>query len=215
MRKKIICLLVIAIAISFPIEAKACSNTELARLKNMAANIAHDYTYQQSGNNVSFTINLRNIRPEIYVYDFIRRTSHYNQESTTWDNAPGKTMTYIVKAREGACAERTLTTFYITLPQYNRYYTSTICDKAREYTLCDKWYNNNDINEKTFNERVQNYIDSKAKVPTEKEKDEELTWQEKVFEFVSKYYLYILIPLVVVPGTALIILKKKKASKYT
>lgn len=215
MRKKTIYLLVIAMTIMFPTSVKAaCSTTELARLKKMAANITSDYTYQQSENHVSFVINIRNVRPEIYIYDFIKRASYYN-DATTWNNESGKTMTYMVRARGGACAEQTLYTFYINLPQYNRFYTKPICDNAREYNLCDKWYNNNDTSEKVFTEKVQTFIDKRNRTIEEEEQKEEMTWQEALFLFVEKYYLYILIPLVVVPGAALLILKRKQASKYS
>lgn len=94
--------MILLLFISFHLEVNAeCSYEESSKLKSIASNINHDYSYQEnaSKNSVSFTVRFTNVLPQLKIYDTATNKTYYgnsNNEIIISNVAPGKTYHYRV-----------------------------------------------------------------------------------------------------------------------
>ena len=113
---------------------------------------------------------------------------------------------YAIRSKGHGCNNATLITLYATLPNYNEFSADEICIGAEEFSMCQRWgavsadYDSFVAKVKAYKELKENPL-----YPTEFKK--EMTWLDYVFEFVGKYYVY-LVSLVIIIVLLISALKK-------
>ena len=121
---------------------------------------------------------------------------------------PGKYLKFLVYGNIDNCREEKVTTIYVTLPSFNKYYTDELCRNIPDYSLCNKWANIKMTHEK-FTQKVQAYLDSLI-VSSENTASEN---QESVFEiiiaFLAKYSLIIFGSIIIICAGLIFYLVRK------
>lgn len=214
--KKAICILFLLLFIpTYEVDAK-CMYSDIARLKKIASNVNFSYVYKIKADDAIFNVTLTNLTKDIYFVDMTNEKVYKNKtgEYTLKNYKSGSTVVYNFYSTNVECSDNVLYTIRISLPKYNEYYNNSICNDAREYSLCQKWSSHN-LDYSTFLEKVSQY-------KIEKQKQEELQKQEVdndslfhyIIIFLTNYYYIILI---VLGGTISIIayVKNKRNSIYS
>lgn len=109
-----------------------------------------------------------------------------------------------------SCSLEVLKKGIITLPAYNRYYTSQRCDKAQGYSLCEKFINTS-LDYETFTKKVDKYIEEKEKKQGTKEAK---PTKKKYLEFIKKnsekIILISVISIIAIGSVITIIVRKRR-----
>lgn len=198
----------------FPGKAYArCSDVEFGKLQKIAANISYSTVYREENGKVVFDITLTNVTNDVYLYDFIGRRNIYgsNNPITLYGYNSGATINYTVRSNSNNCRGETLRTILVTLPSYNPYYTDELCEGISSYSLCNRWYNTQNLSYEDFEKQVKNYRKKLEAVeePVE-EPEEQPTWQSILINMFTKYYVFILVPIIIIAGGSIYILKKNE-----
>lgn len=190
-----------------------CSNQEVIKLQKIANNISYSKTYREENGKILFDITLTNVRGDVYVYDFIKRQNIYgsNDPIVRYGYSDGTTVNFTVRSNSSNCRGDVLRTFSVVLPSYNKYYNDNLCDGITSYNLCNKWYNTNNLSYDDFTKQVKAYREKlDAKVEPEEPEVEEETWQSKLIAMFTKYYIFIFIPIIIIAGGSIYILRNKE-----
>ena len=188
----------------------ACSYTRTANLKKIASNVDVSYTYTIVDNKATFDIRFANLTNDIYLYDS-QNNKIYNQngEILLQNFADGTKYRFFIKSNDTDCKDEVLSTKYVTLPKYNRFYGDPLCEGIESYVLCQRWGSFNISSYTDYINQLRKYKASLVKekeIETEEEKD---TLAEKVVDFLLKYYIYILIAIIVLCSGIIYYLSKK------
>lgn len=100
------------------------------------------------------------------------------------------------------CKDELIKTISVTTPKYNNYRDSNVCEFNKEYKLCQPFEDTSKISEDELERQVKEYESNKNK-----------TSLEKAIEKVKEYYIYILIPVILIGGIytyKIIKIKQKK-----
>lgn len=204
---------------------ETCSVSNIARLKKIASNISTTYDYTESipatgYGNVTFTATISNVTKDIYVmkvdnYYTLQGTIYQGDENNQIqinDLSAGVSYHFVVFDNIGnECQDDLIYEFYITLPNYNKYYINPVCDKVPNYKYCQKWTNVN-LTETEFVNSVNKYIKSLEETDdqedTDSNNDKYSTFIE-IMEFLSKYSIAIFGSIVLISAGGIIYLKKK------
>ncbi|MCI8446516.1 MAG: hypothetical protein HFH31_03365 [Bacilli bacterium] len=109
MKQSVLFLSVVLLAfLSFYFEVSAeCSYEESSKLKSIASNINHDYSYKENTekNKISFTVRFTNVLSQLKIYDMTGKKTYYsnaNNEIIISNVAPGKTYHYQIGMKEAS-----------------------------------------------------------------------------------------------------------------
>ena len=187
-----------------------CSSSQRARYRNMASNI-NSYSYF---NGTSFDVVFYNISNEFNIVSKDNgssfRVSDKFGEYKISGVQPGKTYTYYVYPINNECSSIRSRTFYLDLPYYNKYYSDPVCVGSTS-SLCNKWLNTANISHEEFIKRVtdENKETEIQEIEPEKVKD-----KKSFFEFLSKYYMLILILIIIFGSYGIYFLNKKDSFNF-
>src|SRR5574344_2180907 len=164
MNRKILCI-IFAIMMMFPIcvKASSCGYNEQARLRKVSTNVVPSYTYTENGDDVSFTVTLTNLNSDLYIVD--------NTSGIRYDYN-GNSEISISGYKPGANI------------RYTIYTTKTDCFDAITY-LTIKYVNLPYYN-KYYKEEAKEEEESNSTVDNSK------NVFDYIFEFISKYYVYMI-----------------------
>ena len=177
----------------------SCSYTRIANLKKLASNVNITYTYTIVNNEASFDIRIANLTNDIYVYDVYNDKKYTTRgEIVLRDFKDGMKYRFLIRSNDSNCEAELLSTRYVTLPKYNVYYGDPICKGIEDYTLCQKWGTFNAVNHDDYVGQVNKYKASLSKNKNNKEEEKELTVVEKIVNFFLKYYIIVLISIIVI-----------------
>lgn len=139
MRFKFLFLLCLAL---FPLGVKAeCDYQRKADLQKIASNVQINSSYRLNENRVPiFTIELSNITPDIYVVDNYGNTITPDSNKV-FEVYSGTSMTYNIYSADINCHGYSITTKYVKLQPYNKFYNSDECKEYPEFKYCSLWYN--------------------------------------------------------------------------
>lgn len=194
--KKLLFLLLLCIPIKY-IDAK-CLYSDLAELKKTASNVNESYEYKIIDNKAYFDVTLTNLTDDIYFVDTTNNKVYKNNNSeiTLKDYNSGQTIVYNFYSSNLDCQDTVLYTIRIVLPQYNIFYNDPVCDGAKEYSLCQRWYGNN-LSYNTFLDKVNQYKENKKENDNNLEIEPEEVGNNNllhyVINFLTNYYYVILI----------------------
>lgn len=211
MRKYYLKIVFFIVLFTIPLMAKAdCNYNDKVRLQRIAGNVSFGYRYKETEYSVVFEITVSNLTNEIYMIDQSSGRHYYsnNEDFTLSNYAPGETIRFDFYAKNQNCTKAKLFTNYVTLPAYNPFYTSNICKGIENFELCQKWLKHN-MTYKEFYDGVTKYLNTEVMEPRPIEEPEEKFDWEIVIDFWAKYYIYILLGIIIVGGVILYLHDKK------
>lgn len=203
--------LIIAIfCISIPNIVKAeCSTDEKIALSKMVSNIKITPVFNEDTE--KFNILISNITPNIYFRDMNTKTNYQNTggEVVIYNVEPNESYRLKFFSAINACYGETITSTYVTLPGYNKYYKDPLCEGLDEYKICQKWVNYN-YDRAKFEEEI-NKIEKKEveKLKQQKGREEVKGIYDYLGEIYEKYYYFVL-PVIIIGGIILIMRLRKK-----
>lgn len=210
MKKYYLKIVFLIILFVLPISAKAeCSYSQKVRLQKLAGSVNFSYRYTESQYQVTFQVVVSNLTSEIYMVDQSTGRYYYsdNKDFTINGYGDGKTIRYDFYAKDKDCSTTTIFSSYLTLPSYNPYYTSEICKGVEEFKFCQKWLKHS-MSYREFYDEVMSYKNKTEEIPKVIKPKEEFKW-DKVILFWSKYYIYILLT-IIIGGTIILYRHDKK-----
>ena len=208
-------LFLIIITFCLMISAKAeCSYSEIANLKSLVNNINISYDYHIKDNMAYFDVTINNITPDMYFIDnYSRKTYTYsntNNGEITIKDYYGDGGLYLFYSAKSECYGKKLGSKYYNFPSYNRYYNDPLCADIKNLSVCQKWAKVN-YNYSDFQKKVKEYKEEKEK-PEKEVEEYEKNMLDKIIEFYVKYYVYILVSIIVVFGG--IVLIERKTNRF-
>ena len=210
-------LLIVSAILLFPLQVKAqCSTAETVRLQKIAGNVNFKVDYTENYPIVKFHVTISNLHPDIKIFDMHTGNIYtYGMdpnnptEVAVYNYDDDRTLEYEIYSTYANCPDEIVFKNYVTLPSYNHYYKNEQCEGLQNYKLCQKWEKNK-LNYAEFTETMVEYKET-HKIPEagQKQEEEENEISDKVIEFISKYYMIILIPIIVICSGLMIYLDKK------
>ncbi len=201
---------VIAFILFMPNTKASCSYTRLANLKKLASNVNITYTYEIVDNKAVFTFTVANIVDGIYFFDSLNEKSYTQHGEFKLNNfEDGKKYRFFIKSSDKNCKDEVLLTKYITLPKYNQFYGDPICEGIENYTLCQKWGTFNVTTYKDYVAQIQKYKSKNKKENTEVIEEKQPTLTDKILNFLYKYYIFILVGIIVIGSSLIFYLSRK------
>jgi len=190
MMKKIMLLLLVIIAnfIIYDNVYAYCDYAELANIKKLSSNISvsYDYVYDTNIDDVSFNITFSNLNGSVIIEDNLGIKHYYNGDSklTLNNYNDGIKYKFVYSTENTSCINKTLMTNYVNLPKYNSYYNDPVCDKLKDYYMCQMWYQH-DLTKIEFDKKISEY----AKV-INKEENENDDIASNIIDFIMDNYYY-------------------------
>jgi len=210
--RKILILIISLFSFSLVISAqnyKGCSNSDVARLRNIINNINLSYDYTIENGTPMFSVTINNLIPELYFVDsYSKNTYTYTGDEVTIGGYVGNGGRYDFYSAREECYGIKIGTKHYSFPSYNYYYGSDLCEGV-DSSICDKWakvnYNNSEFEMLIF-EYKHRY---EEEIPIE---EVEKTLFEKVLDFYVSYYYFILVGIIII--CMIIILIKRNKDKF-
>lgn len=220
-KKMFICLLFIILGIS-KVNA-SCSLEEQVTVNNAAGavNVVSDklkYTYSTYDPEHDETFDVDDYTGIIYVYNltpdiYFNITDGKNKETYTYaDDINGavavstgtmavvKNYTIAIYSTNKSCGTTPVRTISTVIPRYNNFSGYTSCQEYPDYYYCQQFLNSDLISETEF----QKGLDEYAKTHKKSDESRRENFIESTMQFIKKYWLYILIALVIVASSILI-----------
>ncbi len=154
-----------------------CSYADNVKLSNFASNIKAGYDYTQSGETLTYTVEIFNLINDLRV----EATNSSDQKVLYFNQIEGNTSynfnsvdsvvnhTFKVYANSSNCNEQLLRTFILTTPKFNKYSLRPECKDNVDFDLCQR-FNHKKINDETFlRELNKKQISNETTEPLEKE----------------------------------------------
>jgi len=162
---------------------------------------------------ITVNINIGNLTENLYIVvlnDFNEevKTYHYsdaNNGMVSFDTVNvQESINYVVKvySEDNSCGIEPLKTISFKTSKFNPYSLNDVCQNSYEIEMCDPFYDVEDMTLEDFNKEVGEIVEELEK-----------TFGEKVLEFISSYWLYVVVPfliIVIIYGTKIFILKRGK-----
>ena len=208
-------ILVFVIFMILPLSIKAisyrgCDTSEIARMKALVNNINISYDYQMNDSPI-FTITINNLTSDIYFVDSRNNNEYHYSDSNNGEISiggygSGDSGRYKFYADKNDCYKLNLGSKYYSLPSYNYYYNDPLCD-GLDINLCNRW-GSNSYSRAEFENLINEYLNSKKEYV-----DEDITHTKTlidvIMEFYIKYYIYILLSIILICSLIIFIDRKK------
>lgn len=211
--KKIIILLFSMLIFSFGfLSLKAdCSSVASEALVVRAETINID-----RGDETTVRIDVEGLTENTYaivINDYNDTKNTYNYSDTeegkfsfNTDNV-NKKINYVIKiySVDTTCSIEPLNTLSVRTDKFNSYSMNDVCRNPYGIELCGAFYDVGDMTYEEFNEKVSALVEEESK-----------PFSKKLGSFIAKYYLYILIPFLIIVGiyvVRIIILKRGKKNE--
>lgn len=189
---------------------RGCDSSEIARMKAFINNINISYDYVMNDSPV-FIITLNNIQSDIYFTDSLTNNEYRYQDTNNGEisiggYSSGITGKFKFYSANSECYGINLGSKYYKTPGYNPYYNDQLCN-GLNIQLCEKWININ-YSRDEFESLIYEYKNRDSKKEEESiEYNESI--MEKIINFYVKYYIYILL-FIIITSVTIIIIKRKK-----
>ncbi len=184
-----------------------CSNNEKSLYKKITANINISYDYTMNKKTPYFNLTFDNV---VNVYLTDEKGKSYNPDANNQvivtGLLPGRSYKFTAHGIP-TCTGQQVGTLYANIPTYNSYYDLSVCDDAREYSLCQKWVSHG-LDKSSFIKNVENYIKERDFVDNEPVKS-----KFGILNFILSLFTNIWFYVVLIPIVVFIIIKVIKAKK--
>lgn len=122
-------------------KALTCSNAEMVKYQELAKNVNVSYEYVEQNSVVLFKIKFTNIQPGLVIKD-VKNNNSYNYSSSELELNnfyQGKNYRFDIYTTDANCSGQLLYSHYMSLPYYNPYYISPLCEGIEGFKYCQKW----------------------------------------------------------------------------
>lgn len=199
--KKIVFAILFFLVMMLPSCVKAdslCTYNYQSLMKKKASNVMPSYTYTENNDKVTFDITLTNMQPDLYLVVVVnsktnQAKNYYYSGSTEMvlkGYNPGDKIKFQIRTNNSICDTSVLSTKYVNLPYYNKYYKDSLCEGKENYSVCYKW-NQENMTQEEFEKRVKELYNEQPK--EEKETTNEPNVFDKIYSFLHDFYIYILV----------------------
>lgn len=196
MKKKII--LIMFLIIPFTVHAK-CSDAEKIRLSKLVTNVSYSYTYNESGDSMTYDVTITNLTKDFIFYDRTDDVQYsVDGELTIKGFKPNDTVKFDIYTENEECYNPPISYHSITFPNYNPYYKDELCKQAKGYMYCNKWVKM-PYKYDEFKKEVTKFINEKAKKENKKETIQ--VEQKGIFDYLGEIYVktyFIILPVVII-----------------
>lgn len=132
----------------------------------------------------------------------IVQTIYYEENKAIIRNINSNKYTAMVMPSTSTGCDETIRTEKLSLQSYNVYADDPRCANVNieEFPMCDPWYEGT-ISEETFTQNYNDYQEQQAeenKPPEEEPQEEEPTIGDQIFEFLSNYYIHIIVGVIII-----------------
>lgn len=193
MKKYLILLFSVIVLCPMNVKGLMCANSKKVEYQEMAKNIAVNYEYVESDNDVTFSIKISNIPNMFIVYDAVNQKTYNYSSSELIINNVNKNTSYRfdIYKHDDACSWINFYSHYVNVPPYNYYYKDEVCSDIKDYKLCSKWLNVT-VSYDEWKNKVLEYKNSLNK-DNEEEKEEKVQGLfDIIIAFYANYYMFIL-----------------------
>lgn len=200
-----------------PVNAFYCRYEDLSYYKKLASNINVSYDYEETDNNIIFTVVITNLQPNYYIVDVSTgiRYNYTGQDILISGYRSGQSIQYTVYTTHTNCEDQILNTIRLTLPTYNAFYKDAVCEGVSDYSLCNRW-SSHGLDYYAFTRKVNQYKASlnEKEMPNEKEEIPDNSIVQWIIRFVGEYYYIFLVIIIVSSGIGIYIINKKDSMYY-
>lgn len=177
------------ILLAFPIFVDAeCTYKEKYELNALSSYI--DYTYDYNESSQVFTVNLFNIDEKLELR-YENKVYTPDGGKVTLDNVePGSRLSVDVYSTvQNECYNEYLRVVYVSIPYFNRFYGSVLCDGHEDLDICNSRFLDYQISNQTFILLLNNEEFTLNKDDETVEIVDEDKWYDVVINTMQKYYI--------------------------
>lgn len=181
--------LFLLILLAFPIFVDAeCTYKEKYELNALSSYI--DYTYDYNESSQVFTVNLFNIDEKLELR-YENKVYTPDGGKVTLDNVePGSRLSFDVYSTvQNECYNEYLRVVYVSIPYFNRFYGSVLCDGHEDLDICNSRFLDYQISNQTFILLLNNEEFTLNKDDETVEIVDEDKWYDVVINTMQKYYI--------------------------
>ena len=156
----------------------------------------------------TFNLIIKGITEDLYIKDNLTNETYYYEDSElgTLILKNKESSSYSFSINYDYCDEMLIKTIRYKLPKYNHYANDPLCEgiTGEELDVCDKWYSKK-LDDDTFKQKIEEYKESLGISNNDT--------NNKVMEFVKKYYIYfigIIIAIIII--ISVIVVNKKRGA---
>ena len=192
-----------------------CSNSEIVQYQEQAKNINITYDYTEYDNSyVLFNVKIANLTPGIYIRDVQNQMDYrYTGNDISLDNyKSGNSYKFKIYSDSENCPDRYITTKYLNLPFYNKYYKDPSCKGIENFRYCQKWIKNT-ISYNEFSSKISEYKSSLAVEDDVISNASNYDIFNFLLEIYIKYY-YIILQTIIIAGYIIIHRHNKKEDLF-
>lgn len=191
------------------VDALMCDKEEIDNLKELASYVEYDYevVVGEEGIYNLYYVYVRGLNEQLYIVDGDGNEYYYNQIENGVLELILSSGNNVLKVYSTRCRDILLKKFSFNLPKFNVYSLRKECKELEEYNLdvCDSNYQA-EINDEYFYKVVNSYLND------DNDNDDNESFINKVVDFLSNYYLFILggVVLLVVIIVAFLRMRKRR-----
>ena len=177
------------ILLAFPIFVDAeCTYKEKHELNALSSYI--DYTYDYNESSQVFTVNLFNIDEKLELR-YENKIYTPDGGKVTLDNVEPGSRLYIdvYSTVQNECYNEYLRVVYVSIPYFNRFYGSVLCDGHEDLDICNSKFLDYQISNQTFILLLNNEEFTLNKDDETVEIVDEDKWYDVVIDTMQKYYI--------------------------
>ena len=181
--------LFLLILLAFPIFVDAeCTYKEKYELNALSSYI--DYTYDYNESSQVFTVNLFNIDEKLELR-YENKIYTPDGGKVTLDNVEPGSRLYIdvYSTVQNECYNEYLRVVYVSIPYFNRFYGSVLCDGHEDLDICNSKFLDYQISNQTFILLLNNEEFTLNKDDETVEIVDEDKWYDVVIDTMQKYYI--------------------------
>ena len=211
MKKKII--FTVIILLSFikvsALSYAGCDFSDVSRMKQIVSNINVSYNYRIVNDEAYFDVIVSNLTNEIYVTDNYYKNNFYSSNGElVIPNVKSNSIYLKFNSNRQECKGLLLGNRYEQFPIFNKYYDDEVCLNV-PISYCNRW-----VNKEYTLEEIKDAIDKyNNSIVDQPEKPTEVIYKknilDKIIEFYTKYYYFVLAGIIIL-CTAIILINKKK-----
>ena len=209
--------LLLAIVLFIPINTFAiyevidsrCTNSLKTSLRSAANDVVYRLSKNIDNENVTYKAIFYNLTKDMYLSD----NDGNKYSSNVIENLkPGSTIRIIIHAsNNNYCEGYKIVTKIISIPYYNKYSKSELCNGYENYYLC-KENSNVKLTEKEFEKKMNEYISSLKEKENEEIKPLDEDTKLSIIDYILEYKYFILgaVFLILITIVIVVINNKKK-----
>lgn len=197
----------------FSISAYFCDYNDYKEAQKKALNVNVMLDYEILEEQAVFTITIYNLKEQQYILDKKndRIYRYQGKDSLEIKVTEAGSYSFEVYSDENYCDSNYLNKLFVEVPNYNKFYTDSLCLGIENYKYCQKWFGTK-ITYDEFQRGVTEYRNS-----LKQDKQEEDDNYKSIYEYIMEFYLaywFIILPVIIVVCLLGIFLKKKQENKF-